>query len=906
MSNIPSLHSLIQSPVPTVGGSVQGISGDGTFASVLAGLAPAAGQEGKGASTLAPTGPNDATRGIDLQSEVTEVEEENLPSEVWDPILMAFHSKQGWSEVASGLTGARREFSEDVPSPDIGEMSAQASGGKPVTDLQSKSVLPSVGSEIAPSADWVENLPEGMRVTEPAHLAKSSLQLAVRSDFELLAGQMGTSSSPPNGADQGQGVQKQQWRGNGETAALPVGLGQVEGDRPETAKSALQAVAPISKSFPEQGPAAVPGQMPGSGAEKPSAAMSSLMWPQAALPQETIAKSAPAGPIQQSLTTSQEASSLHPAGADQHNEAWQQKTADGLQVQGGANTSGVSVRGPETAILAQVGGEVPIIHPQQQTVPKGQRVPLAPVDSGHSHTRSEPDFAGQMPVSRDVAPKDISGGASAGLISAPNVAATGQSSSMRPATAIAVPGTEQADQPTPQSVDRSAQANATVQVTNVRSSGRLSVPVPAAPAENSTEVTQPTRTHRIEQIDAVRHPLLPIDGEQVGRFVSGHPDHAASPQVPQLAATGMVQPSDMPFLAASAQRPSLAQTVPQDAEGLLSQRSDGAGQRLYIQTTTVEVQPVEGRHTSDQLSAPPRLEGPVSSPITEAPEISQPLRQSDQLGAIAASAMASQPQQTAMPTPSALMASKTASQPIANNLRSGADLPAEQDQPSPSIAQEEAAAPQHRQGSTADMVNAEVRHIDPLPSLAARLWFMGSTDSATTMMAAEAMPGAVPDLSSAQGMAQTSILSDPANPTALAQHAPRAIQQAFKGLATVVEAQPVSDATGQGLDLVLAPEELGRVRLTMIAEGDVMRVHLVADRPETLDLMRRHADQLANEFRSAGYRDAEMTFGQGSFAEDHRPRNTPLSSSGGGTALTNITPQASAGNISGSGLDLRL
>lgn len=900
MSNIPSLHSMSQSPVPTVGGSARGISGDGTFASVLAGLAPAAGQEGRGASTLAPTGPNDATRDSGLQNEVAEFEEENPLSEGWDSSHMAFLSKQGWSESAPGLTGARREFSEDVPSPDTGETSAQASGGKPVTDLQSKSVLPSVGSEVTPSADWVENLPEGIPVTEPAHLAKSGLQLAVRSDFELLAGQMGTSSPPPNAADQGQGVQKQQWRGNGETAALPVGLGQVEGDRPETGKSARQAVAPISKSFPEQGPVAVPGQMPNSGAEQPSAAMSSLMWPQAALPQEKIAKSAPAGLIPQSLTKSQEASFLHPAGTDQRNDARLQKTADELQAQGGANTSGVSVRGPETAILAQMGGDVPIIHPEQQTVPKGQRVPLAPVDSGHSHTRSEPDVAGQMPVSRDVAPRGISGGASAGLISEPNVAVTGQSSSMRPATAVAVPGTEQADQPTPQSVDRSAQANATVQVTNVRSSGRLSAPVPAAPAENSTEVTQPAQTHRIGQIDAVRNPLLPIDGEQVGRFVSGHPDHAASPQVPQLAATGMVQPSDMPLLAASAQRPSVAQTVPQDAEGLLSYRSDGAGQRLHIQTPTVEVQPVEG------LAAPPRLVDPVSSPITEAPEISQPLRQSDQLGAIAASAMASQPQQTVMPTPSALIASKTASQPIANDLRSGAVLPAEQDQPSPSIAQEDAAAPQHRQGSTADMVMSEVGHNDPLPSLAARLWFMGSTDSATTMMAAEAMPGAVPDLSSAQGMAQTSILSDPANPAVLVQHAPRVIQQAFQGLATVVEAQPVSDARGQGLDLVLAPEELGRVRLTMIAEGDVMRVHLVADRPETLDLMRRHADQLANEFRSAGYRDAEMTFGQGSFAEDHRPRNAPLSSSGGGAVLTNITPQASAGNISGSGLDLRL
>ncbi len=37
----------------------------------------------------------------------------------------------------------------------------------------------------------------------------------------------------------------------------------------------------------------------------------------------------------------------------------------------------------------------------------------------------------------------------------------------------------------------------------------------------------------------------------------------------------------------------------------------------------------------------------------------------------------------------------------------------------------------------------------------------------------------------------------------------------------------------------------------------------IADRPETLELMRRHIDILAQEFRDIGYGSAEFSFGQG-------------------------------------------
>ncbi len=56
-----------------------------------------------------------------------------------------------------------------------------------------------------------------------------------------------------------------------------------------------------------------------------------------------------------------------------------------------------------------------------------------------------------------------------------------------------------------------------------------------------------------------------------------------------------------------------------------------------------------------------------------------------------------------------------------------------------------------------------------------------------------------------------------------------------------------------GFELALHPEELGRVRVLMKPTEGAMTLAIVAERPETLDLMRRHIDQLAAEFRDMGY-----------------------------------------------------
>ncbi|PHR88516.1 MAG: hypothetical protein COA78_36380 [Blastopirellula sp.] len=57
----------------------------------------------------------------------------------------------------------------------------------------------------------------------------------------------------------------------------------------------------------------------------------------------------------------------------------------------------------------------------------------------------------------------------------------------------------------------------------------------------------------------------------------------------------------------------------------------------------------------------------------------------------------------------------------------------------------------------------------------------------------------------------------------------------------------------QPIEVALNPEELGRVRIALTHLDSGLSVTITAERPETLDLMRRHIEQLAAEFRQLGY-----------------------------------------------------
>ncbi|SFO14695.1 hook-length control protein FliK [Roseovarius lutimaris] len=82
-------------------------------------------------------------------------------------------------------------------------------------------------------------------------------------------------------------------------------------------------------------------------------------------------------------------------------------------------------------------------------------------------------------------------------------------------------------------------------------------------------------------------------------------------------------------------------------------------------------------------------------------------------------------------------------------------------------------------------------------------------------------------------------------------------------IAMQIAASAQRGGTDRPVDIVLNPAELGRVRLSLSSTDGVMSVTVIAERPETLDLMRRHIDMLAQEFLSIGYGKAQFSFGGG-------------------------------------------
>ncbi len=111
--------------------------------------------------------------------------------------------------------------------------------------------------------------------------------------------------------------------------------------------------------------------------------------------------------------------------------------------------------------------------------------------------------------------------------------------------------------------------------------------------------------------------------------------------------------------------------------------------------------------------------------------------------------------------------------------------------------------------------------------------------------AVPAIPAAVPGLAAA-----TTTQVPPAAPVPVA---------ALPALAIAVATDP---GTGQ-IDLRLSPEELGGVRMQIHCDGSDLRVLIVAERSETLDLLRRNGAALLSEFADAGFGRTTLDFAQG-------------------------------------------
>lgn len=143
----------------------------------------------------------------------------------------------------------------------------------------------------------------------------------------------------------------------------------------------------------------------------------------------------------------------------------------------------------------------------------------------------------------------------------------------------------------------------------------------------------------------------------------------------------------------------------------------------------------------------------------------------------------------------------------------------------------------------------------------------------------------------------------PASQPAMRLGSAVALPAPLRGLAEAAPTQP-----DQTIEITLTPQDLGRVRMRLMLGEGAPVLFVVADRTETQDLIRRHIDQLLQEFRAQGFEGVNVALG------DSRGRSAALARTQSDatdpqqTAATaapkSVGPRSSA--VAADGLDLRL
>ncbi|NOX72650.1 MAG: hypothetical protein GXP03_03155 [Alphaproteobacteria bacterium] len=157
-------------------------------------------------------------------------------------------------------------------------------------------------------------------------------------------------------------------------------------------------------------------------------------------------------------------------------------------------------------------------------------------------------------------------------------------------------------------------------------------------------------------------------------------------------------------------------------------------------------------------------------------------------------------------------------------------------------------------------------------------------------------------------------LDQPLQPLAKSDGSPslNALQSplgAPKNIAIQIAQAALSDG-GRSVEIALDPVELGKVRLTLHTSETGINVQFLADRPETMDLMRRNAHLLEAEFENLGYQNIGFDFSQNQqSATSESPEEQPNGLGEREPQIDDIPavqPNYAMAPPIGNGLDLRL
>lgn len=135
-------------------------------------------------------------------------------------------------------------------------------------------------------------------------------------------------------------------------------------------------------------------------------------------------------------------------------------------------------------------------------------------------------------------------------------------------------------------------------------------------------------------------------------------------------------------------------------------------------------------------------------------------------------------------------------------------------------------------------------------------------------------PQADPSVPTLQGDAALSPVSNSPLPAQTAPPTPPSASPFVAQLAEELHAVSARAEDGT-VTLQLRPEELGKLQFHLTRTPEGLHIHLVVDQPATLDLLRKHADDLLGDLRQDGFAGTTLSFA-GSGAGDGSSDNPDL------------------------------
>ncbi|MGR3322706.1 MAG: flagellar hook-length control protein FliK [Pseudooceanicola sp.] len=124
-------------------------------------------------------------------------------------------------------------------------------------------------------------------------------------------------------------------------------------------------------------------------------------------------------------------------------------------------------------------------------------------------------------------------------------------------------------------------------------------------------------------------------------------------------------------------------------------------------------------------------------------------------------------------------------------------------------------------------------------------------------------------------------------------------------------AQAARQVTEGRIELTLRPQELGHLRMVLHPTEAGLTLAIQAERAETLDLVRRHAEALTSALEEAGYDDVQLSFGHGTDEQEGADAGDGPGSAPGAEPETDSEAPAKAGPAphdrgASGGLDMRM